>query len=41
MRPHYVSHAPFTEMDFGYQCVYLKGDWNFQLPGRLYAEAGF
>jgi len=20
--------------------VYRKGDWNFQLPGRLYAEAG-
>jgi hypothetical protein len=24
MRPHYVSHAPFTEMDFGYQCVFAK-----------------
>jgi len=25
MRPHYVSHAPFTEMGFGCQCVSQRG----------------
>jgi hypothetical protein len=39
MRPLYVSHAPFTDWVLAVS-VYRKGDWNFQLPGRLYAEAG-
>jgi len=40
MRPHYVSHAPFTEWVLA-ASVYRKGDWNFWSPGRLSAEAGF
>ena len=39
MRPHYVSHAPFTEWVLAVS-VYLKNDWYFLSPGRLYAEAG-
>jgi hypothetical protein len=35
----YVSHAPSTKWVLAVS-VYRKGDWNFQLPGHLYAEVG-
>jgi hypothetical protein len=39
MRPHYVSHEPFTEWVLSVS-TYRKGDWYFLSPGRLYAETG-
>ena len=32
MRPHYVSHAPFTEWVLA-ASVYRKGDWDFWITG--------
>jgi len=39
MRPHYVSHAPFTKCVLAV-CIYRKRDWNFRPPGHLYIDSG-
>ena len=40
MRPHYVSHAPFTEWVLAVS-MYRKGDWYFISPGHLLPRLAF